>query len=316
MPPSRPHTRRESSVTSVLVVCPSVTEAHAARFCAAVAAAVEKGADLRAVLVANHASVQALAGRWPDLVVAGSNAGFAVSINQGAAAGGEFRWLVVANDDMDYDADTFVRMADYLSGEPAEEHRLIRLTRELPWRRIPGPGGVFANLSMLEQVKWGLGGRPDTETLSPEDPRLYPPLSLVAISAGLWTAVAGLEESLPFCYEDAWFGRLAHASDTGVRLGTHDLGVHHLIAASTRSHVDIVLPVITWSAAVYLELIGVRPFLARALCLAALLVRIPLSLVGSADRGKHLRGIRDSARALLSGRKPTLPAPGSPALGG
>ncbi|WP_448625840.1 hypothetical protein [Geodermatophilus sp. URMC 64] len=299
---------------NVLVVCPSVTEAHAARFCAAVSAAMAKGADLRAVLVANHASVQALAAEWPDVVVPGTNAGFAVSINQGAAAGGEFRWLVVANDDMDYEADTFVRMAEFLAGETAEEHRLIRLARELPWRRIPGPAGVFANLSMIEQIAFGLGGLPDTATQSPDDPRLYAPLSLVAISAPLWEAVAGLEESLPFCYEDAWFGRVAQAS--GVRLDSHDLDVHHLIAASTRSRVDVVLPVITWSAFVYLELLGVRPFLARALCLAALLVRTPLSLIGSAHRGKHLRGIRDSARALLTGRKPSLPAPGSPALTG
>lgn len=294
-------------MTAVLVVCPSVTASHAARFCAAVQTAMATGADLRAVLVANDGATQQLADRWPDIVVSGTNAGFAASINRGAA-GGDFAWLVVANDDMDYDADTFVRLCDHLAGEPAEERRLIRLSRELPWRRIPGAAGVFANLSMLEQVAFGLGGRPDTTTLDPEDPGLYPPMSLVAISATLWRDVGGLEEAMPFCYEDAWFGRMAQQA--GVRLGTLDLGVHHLVAATTRSRVDIVLPVISWSALIYLRLIGVRPLAARALCLAALAVRVPLSLAGRANRGKHLRGIRDSAWAIVTDRRPSLPAPG------
>lgn len=294
-------------MTAVLVVCPSVTESHAARFCEAVHAAMGKGADLRAVLVANDAATQRLAERWPDIVVRGTNAGFAASINQGAA-GRDFAWLVVANDDMDYDADTFVRLSDHLAAEPADERRVVRLTQELPWRRIPGPAGVFANVSMLEQIAFGLGSWPDTETLEPQDRNVFLPLSLVAVSAPVWREVGGLEEAMPFCYEDAWFGR--RVQEVGVRFSTHDLDVHHLIAASTRSRVDVVLPVITWSAFVYLKLIGVRPLLARALCLAALAVRVPLSLAGRADRGKHLRGIRDSARAIVTDRRPSLPAPG------
>ncbi|MGY1615376.1 hypothetical protein ACI797_01400 [Geodermatophilus sp. SYSU D00691] len=299
-------------MTAVLLVCPSITAEHAARFCESAATAVEKGADLRAVLVANDAGTQALAARWPALVVPGSNAGFAVSINQGVAAGGDFRWLVVLNDDQDFDAGTFVRLAEHLAAEPADEHRMVRLTQEMPWRRIPGVGGVFAGLSLLEKVAWGVR-RPQATADEPDDPGLYPPLSLVAISASLWRDVGGLEESLPFCYEDAWFARRARASAGGVRLSSHDLGVHHLVAATTASRIDVVLPVIAWSAVVYLRLLGVPSAAARALCVLALVIRAPLSLGGSADPRKHLRGIGRSIAAIVTGRQPRLPRPGAPA---
>ncbi|MGY1805913.1 glycosyltransferase family 2 protein [Blastococcus sp. SYSU D00669] len=295
-------------MTSVLLVCPSITAEHAERFCEAAAAAVEKGADLRAVLVANSASTHALAERWPELVVRGENAGFAVSINQGVRAGGPFRWLVVVNDDQDFDAATFVTLAEHLAGEPAEGHRMIRLTQEMPWRHIPGVAGVFTSLSLLEKVAYGLGRQLSTDP-EPASPDLYPPLSLVAIGADLWEDVGGLEESLPFCFEDAWFARQARASAGGVRMTTFDLGVHHFIAATTGSRIDVVLPVIAWSSVVYLQLLGVPAAAARALCVLALVIRAPLCLGGSADPRKHLRGIARSIRAIVTGREPRLPRP-------
>lgn len=297
-------------VSRIVIVCPSVTAGYAERFCGAAHEAIACGAALRPVLVANDAGTHALADRWPEFVVKGPNAGFAASINQGAALAPDFDWLVVANDDMDYDADTFVRLARYLAAEPADGQRLIRLTGELPWRRIPGFGGVFTGLSLLEKVTYRFGRRMRTAQVAPADPDLYPPFTLVAISAPTWRAAAGMEEALPFCYEDAWFVRRARASTGGVTLGTYDLGVHHLQSVTTGSRIDVVLPVISWSALVYLQLIGVPPLLARATCLLALVVRLPLSLAGRANRRQHLRGIWRAVRAVAAGRPQSLPAPG------
>lgn len=293
----------------VLIVCPSVTAEHAELFCASGQAALDKGVELRPVLVANSRATQALAARWPQLVVPGTNAGFAASINQGAAAGGEFDWLVIANDDCDYDADRIVRLVGHLAAAPADGHRLIRLAREEPWRPIPGVGGVFAILSLLERIPFALGRRLETETSVPPAPDRYLPLGLVAVSAPLWRDTGGLEEALPFCFEDAWFGRQVRARGGGVRYDTFESGLHHLLYSSTASRIDVVLPTIAWSGLVYLRLIGVPSVVARVVCVLALLVRAPLSLLGRAHRGRHLLGITRSVRAILADRRPGLPPP-------
>jgi hypothetical protein len=286
-------------VPSTLVVCPSVTPARAERFCTAADGAIRMGADLGAVLVANSADTWPLADRWPHLVVRGSNAGFAASINQGAAVTDDFRWLVVANDDM------------VLAEEPADEPRITRLTDER-WRRVPGLAGVFTNLSLVERVaprltsRWSLG----LEEPSGSGAGVYPTFALVAISRRLWLDNDGMDDSLPFCYEDAWFVRRARASGRDVVLDSYDLGVHHHRSSTTTANIHVVLPVITWSALVYLRLIGTNPLVARAVCLAALLLRIPLSLAASADHRRHLVGIRRSLAAVLLGRRPSLPSPG------
>lgn len=299
-------------MTNALLVCPSVTRQYAERFCSAVSAAMAAGADLQAVLVANSAATAELAARWPNLVVEGTNAGFAASINQGGA-GRDFRWLVIVNDDMDFDAGAFGRLAAYLGGQDSRGHRLIRLSRE-PWRRLPGVIGVFANLSLLERAGYALGLPLWTELDAPSDQPVYPPFVLVAVSAALWRYLDGLEESLPFCYEDAWFVRKARASSSALTLDSHDLGIHHLRSTTTGSNIDLVLPVISWSALVYLQLLGVSRLAAHALCVAALLMRLPLSLVGSANRARHLHGIGRSLRVVVSGPRPSLPAPHSLAV--
>ncbi len=296
---------------SVLVVCPSVTPERAERFCTAADGAIRMGADLGAVLVANSADTWPLADRWPDLVVRGSNAGFAASINQGAAVTDDFRWLVVANDDMAVDAAALARLAGHLAEEPADAPRITRLTDER-WRRVPGLAGVFTNLSLVERVaprltnRWSLG----LEEPSGSGAGVYPTFALVAISRRLWLDNDGMDESLPFCYEDAWFVRQARASGTDVVLDSYDLGVHHHRSSTTTTNIHVVLPVITRSALVYLRLIGTNPLVARAVCLAALLLRIPLSLAASADRRRHLVGIRRSLATVLLSRRPNLPSPG------
>ncbi|MBJ7452382.1 MAG: hypothetical protein JHC71_09895, partial [Blastococcus sp.] len=284
-------------MTTTLVVSPSVTPAHARRFCAAATEAIARGADLQAVLVANSAETQALTAQWPDLVVSGSNAGFAASINQ-AAADRSFRWLVIANDDMDFVPEALEKLALHLADEPEEASHLIRLTDE-PWRRLPGIFGVFAGLSLLEKVAYGLG-RPLATEPTPRRDDIYPSFGMVAISSRLWQQVDGMEEQLPFCYEDAWFVRKAWAAVPDLRLTTFDLGVPHSVSSSTGAKIHLVLPVIAWSAVVYLQLLGVPPLLARAVCVVALVVRAPLSLAGSANRRRHLLGIGRSVRALVT----------------
>ncbi|MGY1615370.1 glycosyltransferase family 2 protein [Geodermatophilus sp. SYSU D00691] len=295
---------------NILVVCPSITAEHARSFCAAAQAAVDSGADLRAVLVANSTATQELVTEWPEIVIPGDNAGFAASINRGVAAGGEFRWLVVANDDLDYDAGTFRQLAEVLGAEPATGHRMLRLNDE-GWQRLPGIGGVFTNLSLLEKVTRRGAGIPRPSVAAPSG-SAFPGFSLVAITADLWDDVGGMEEALPFCFEDAWFVRRARASAGGLALDTRDLGVRHRESSTTRANIRLVLPVISWSALVYLQLLGVPAGLARALCVAALIVRAPLSLLASAARGPHLLGIGRSIRAVATGREPRLPAPGMP----
>jgi hypothetical protein len=291
---------------TTLVVSPSVTVADGARFCAAAAAAIAAGADLQAVLVANSTGTQALAREWPEIVVAGSNEGFAASINQGAA-GRHFDWLAIANDDMDFRPEAFLELAAHLAGEPADEPRLIRLTDE-PWRHLPGAMGVFTGLSLLEKVAYGLGRSLSSEP-TPLASDVYPSFGMVAVSDQLWRDTKGLEEALPFCYEDAWFVRKARAMAPGLRLTTHDLGLHHMRSVTTGANIHVVLPVIAWSAVVYLQLMGVRAGPARAVCVAALIIRAPLSLAGKANRRQHLRGIGRSLRAILTDRRPFLPAP-------
>ncbi|SOC47730.1 hypothetical protein SAMN05660748_0987 [Blastococcus aggregatus] len=297
-------------MTTTLVVSPSVTASHAARFCATAAAAIAGGADLRAVLVANSAETQALAAQWPDIVVPGSNAGFAASINL-AAAGRSFRWLVVANDDMEFVPEAFEALAAHLAGEPDDRPHLIRLTDE-PWRHLPGTAGVFAGLSLVEKVAYGLG-RPLSRESTPREDDVYPSFGLVAISARLWQQTNGMEEQLPFCYEDAWFVRQARAAAPDLRITSFDLGVPHALSSSTGAKIHLVLPVIAWSAVVYLQLLGVPPLRARAVCLAALVIRAPLSLAGTANRRRHLLGIGRSVWAIVTDRRPSLPAPTGPA---
>jgi GT2 family glycosyltransferase len=267
------------------------------------------------VLVANSLSVS-IHHTDVETLRPSSNTGFGGAVRHAVASFHAqnflWDWLVIANDDIRLSHEAVARMVAILHEENPASASAVLFDPEPP-RVVPGKLDVFLDLSLARPALRRLRSRPkhlapapdptDSSTLKPG---YYKSFSLVAISRSAWEATGGLSESLPFCYEDADFiRRLQLLEPAAVRSSPIPIGHEH--SSSTRDVIDEILPVIAESARAYLETIGTRPVVAKAVVIAALVTRTIPATRGSANKRKHQTGIRRALTSQVMNRSPSLP---------
>jgi GT2 family glycosyltransferase len=218
------------------------------------------------------------------------NGGFGASIKLGASALDKWSWLLIVNDDIVLDPERFAETAtDFLR---ADELRAdIVYFDEDQQRTIPGAFEVFMQVSLLSNV---IRRIPLRRTVTGHTYRSF---SCVAISRRLWEQSGGFDPDLPFTYEDADFVRRSIELDA-VQICALESGVTHSHSVSSGRYVDRVLPVATYSAAMYLDKKNGRPRSNSLLLETALLIRVLLVPLAKSSRLKHLRGIRRAMSAV------------------
>lgn len=258
------------------------------------------------VIVANAASVACMEDAPARIHDSGQNPGFARSLARAALAVGDWDWLVILNDDLIFSTATAQQILEQIRSHRDSTFGLILLDQEVP-RAIPNTAGVFASLSLLDDVARRLRIASSRSTRSKDPTAMYKSFSAAAISRRSWDELGGLDERFVFCFEDADFTR-RHEQHTGAPPSFPVIDIHHSHSMSTKATIALVLPAIAVSAHTYLRKSGSSRLLASAVVLAALIVRAPLSLLSSAPRKSHLVGIGRSMAAVLTGREPQLPA--------
>lgn len=264
--------------------------------------------DLRAagadpLVVPTGASVErALEGSDVPIRPIGANPGFAATVAHGAE--GDWDWLLVVNDDVTVDPARLRPLLEMLDMRPPGTRELAFLD-SVPPRPVPSRTDAVLGLSLLGPVLRRLRLRQDRVSATARD--LYRPFSFVAVSRALWQELGGLDQAYVYTFEDADFTR--RASRVGASLTfPDDTGVVHARYGTSTSRVRAVLPCAAASTATYLESLGVRPRVARAVCLAALALRLPLVLAAEPPPREHAAGIRRAMSSLVSGARPDLPA--------
>lgn len=258
-----------------------------------------EGIDLR--IVANAASVAAVASSCEVPVIdSRGNPGFARSIRAAIDAVGAGEWIVLLNDDLVVPIGAPARIRATLSDASAAD--IVYFDPE-PERPLPGRWGVFASLSLLESVLHRLPG----SARGAGDRPGYKSFSAVAVRSRTWTELGGLDPRFVFCFEDAFFIR-THLARGGSAPRAVDVGIAHHKSSTTSRHIARVLPAVAFSARTYLDAVGTPARAADVIVVAALLVRVPLALFGSASPRDHVRGVILAIGAVLRHREPALPA--------
>ena len=236
---------------------------------------------------------------WPI----GANPGFATTIHHGAQ--GDWDWLLVVNDDVTVDARRLSSALDALEHHKSGA-RVISFLDPVTPKPVPSRADALLGLSLLGPVLTRLHVLRARTAVRPERQH-YRPFSFVAVSRALWDELGGLDERFVYTFEDADFARRAHASGAVVDF-PDDTGVSHLKYGTSTSRIRTVLPCAAYSTAVYLEGLGMGPRQARAACIAALVVRVPLVVVvGGLPRREHLAGVAGALRSFITARRPSLP---------
>ena len=300
--------------SKILVVVPSISAGNVLRAGPWLRAFHKLGAEI--IVVANNITVARLA-REPfyDQLNAGANEGFAASINKAAETAPDWDWLVMLNDDLNPSTDTVKKIIDCLHAGTDKANSLILFD---PERSMPIPSAlqVFTNLSLLNRLgsrrrSVNEGHRPpnthDTKLLSPVQRGHYKSFSAAAISRHSWTVVGPLDDSMPFCYEDADYVS-RYVKRVGAQPTFLPLNIDHGHSMSTKANIDIVLPVVTYSGMQYLAKQGVRTVFAKALVILSLAIRLLFVPASRAPKMAHLRGTLTSIRSTFLGTRPTLPA--------
>lgn len=289
------------SPMKTLVVIPTI-EPDPRRLTAQIAIYDKCGFTSR--IVANSANARVLCKALGlPFVDAKSNVGFGAAIKL-ATQDVEFDQLIIANDDLLLDSDSFILFW-------TQHHHEIPLCgisylyTESP-RSFPGRTAVFMNFSLLGRVvncgRFGVGRREQRQT--------YQSFALVVIQKDVWRVLNGFCEDLPFTYEDADFARRAHLK--GISSASFpNSAVHHDHSKSSRTNVSTVLPVSAWSALRYLDHWTPQHWISRwtnrIVLTTALATRILLIPFSSAHKLNHLKGIVAAQRAILFGIQPMLP---------
>ena len=259
------------------------------------------GAD--PLVVPTGASVErALDGGDVPMRPIGANPGFAATVAHGAD--GDWDWLLVVNDDVTLDPARLRPQLELLDRRPPGVRELVFLD-SVPPRPVPSRTDAVLGLSLLGPVLTRL--RLGRGRAGADGADLYRPFSFVAVSRSLWDELGGLDQAYVYTFEDADFARRASRAGASLTF-PEDTGVVHARYGTSTSRIRAVLPCAAASTATYLESLGVRPGAARAVCLAALVVRFPLVLAGDLPRREHAAGIRGAMRSLASGVRPDLPA--------
>lgn len=259
------------------------------------------------VVFANGRSVRD-AGEIPDARVmsVGRNVGFGAAINLAASSVSQWDWLLVVNDDIEFHGTVFDRSLNDAIAETGSSTLGLIYFDDSPAKKLPTVTSIAANLSLVAGIEKRL--RSSTGRL----PRLskeesYRSFSLVAIGRELWDSLGGFDERFPFTFEDSDFVRRAKNAGAMTLMPTN-FGASHAHSATSRRHIDSVLPVSSWGAFQYLVKWGTRPTLAKTICIAALLLRVIFVPTVSAPVKPHLKGIVRAIRALHTGVVPSLPA--------
>lgn len=264
--------------------------------------------DIEPYIVANARSVAAMDDiPHAKILDMQSNSGFAACINAAALMTGDWDWLVLLNDDISPSAQVATQLRSILDDAPAQPERgLINFDPEHP-RDIPAVAGVLANISLAERIIDRFRQQPHRRARRGVRRATYKSFSATAISRQTWDSLGGLDDSFSFCYEDADFTwRFTEAYKTEPAYVPLDIA--HNQSGSTKSHVARVLPVVTYSAYVYLTKYFLGPRGASFLLSIALLARVPLVIFSDSRKKDHLQGIVRSLRAMMGGKKPSLPA--------
>lgn len=300
----------------VLVVIPSISASQVRSSLPWIRELEDLG--LRVRVVANSRSL-ATSDVDVHLVDTGENPGFSASILRAVRDESDWSWLVIANDDLQVGAADIDALWDTLSGHAPVDGPSVVLFDPEPPRRIPDVRAVLGMLSLVSNVGETLArqmpgrllGRRDRSRGTGDTPArgaspFYKAFNLVAISREAWELVGGLDPRLVFCYEDADFVR-RYTAASGLLPRVRALDVRGERSASTRRHIESVLPVIVHSAREYLLLLGIPRRRADRLIGAALCLRIGLAPFSHAPLRAHLRGIRRSRHLLRTGTVPRLP---------
>jgi GT2 family glycosyltransferase len=237
----------------------------------------------------------------PHLAI-GENPGFAATIRLGAE-GDDWQWLLVVNDDVDVDVERLAPLIGSLGDRDAQANAIVYLD-PVPPRRVPTVADALGGLSLLGPALARV--RPAPGPVASRS-GAYRPFSFVAVSRPLWATLGGLDTEFVYTFEDADFARRAEAAGAEVSF-PEDTGVRHDRYGTSSRRIAAVLPCAAWSTAVYLERLGLPRPASRGACMAALVARLPLVLASDLPAGQHVRGIGGALWALVSGRRPTLPA--------
>lgn len=261
------------------------------------------GTSFTPLVVANSAATSiALRRARIHHLDAGMNLGFGAAVNQAAASVDGWDWLLIVNDDMTIPWEAARTIASVLAEVKAEG---VVYFDPRPPKLIPTTVSAFLDLSLLNGVL--LKARARRHSLDISTPSTYKSFSIVAISRAAWDALGGLDEALLFTYEDADFVRRAQDRDIPFTVSPAEQ-LHHEHSATGKLYIDEVLPVSAWSAYKYLEKWGSAPTVARLVCIAALILRIPLTLAIDTPVRLHLRGVARAIRTLATNRLPQMPA--------
>lgn len=230
-----------------------------------------------------------------------SNGGFGRSVQSGARTDENWRWLLIVNDDINLDADTFSKAVNANLGANNKHPEIVYFDEDVS-RPIPGLRDVFLQVSLLGNIIRKL------RTPHVSEKESYRSFSCVAISRELFDLNDGFDDDLLFTYEDADF--VARARKFGARQRVvGECGVFHSHSLSSGRHIDKVLPVATYSAARYLDKRGSSLAVNSLVILLALLIRLAFVPVTRASKKRHLKGIYFSAKTVIlrAHRRPQLP---------
>jgi GT2 family glycosyltransferase len=268
------------------------------------------------VLVANSQEVMMMA-RTAGLEVTstGSNLGYGGAANFAASQRGQFAWLIVCNDDVVLSEISMGELLATVNGLNRWDRWVIGCADigDPDMGRLPGALRVFTNLSLLDAAVSTLARRFTKLNLSERaglrevGPYTAVPFVCVAISHAAWTALDGFDEDFQFYYEDSDFLRRAN-EDASQRFGVLGIQMSHRHSASTKMELMTTLPVLTWSAYLFLNRHTlVKGAAARILITIALLIRMMLVPLASGSTANHWRAVLAALRDLNLGRKVHLP---------
>lgn len=229
----------------------------------------------------------------------GDNPGFGAAVTHGLDRCGRWDWALILNDDIHLAAGALSTVVADLA--PGSSRTLIYLD-PVPAKPMPGLMSTLGQVSL-----WSAVTKRFRPSHTPDLAQAFRPFSIALVSHGLWEALGGLDESMPYTFEDADFGRRAVAEGAEVEFPTLE-GIVHPASSTSRRHVDTVMPVAVWSAMNYLAKWYVPRPVARAMVAAALVARIPMVAAAPLDRASHLRGLINSLRIVVTDEQPQLPA--------
>lgn len=283
---------------SVLAVVPTVSPDRAKA-----SADWLEAAEVEYLLVCNGAScAEAAKDGGLSFVDFGDNPGFARSIVRAVGLAGSWDWLLLLNDDLQPSEGVPEEVITALRQRDASAPHLVLFDPE-PLRPIPSTATVFMDVSLVGNAlgRLALAKRPRGAANS-----WYKSFSAVAISRLAWEELGGLDVSYPFCYEDADF-TARYSRRFGVAAEEVPLSIGHSKSGTTRSHISAVLPVVTWSARVYLTRRGASARKADFVLGSALVLRLFMAPFARSNLNKHILGIMRSLSVLRSRHEPTLP---------